>query len=53
MVDWVCEGDEADTRLALDWYERGGPPVDKPSRSGFGTKLLQTALGQRPRQVEP
>ena len=46
-VDWVVRGSAENSQLALDWYERGGPPVDKPSRSGFGTKLMQTALGQR------
>lgn len=31
--------------LRLLWEEQGGPPVEPPRRSGFGTNLLQRALG--------
>jgi two-component sensor histidine kinase len=34
-----CNGTE--TGLCLRWQEVGGPPVTPPSRTGFGTKLLQ------------
>ncbi|MGN6572833.1 MAG: sensor histidine kinase [Pseudolabrys sp.] len=34
----------ADGRIALDWIERGGPPVAKPSRRGFGSRLIQDIL---------
>lgn len=30
--------------LQLTWCERGGPPVQAPSRRGFGSKLLERAL---------
>ncbi len=30
--------------LVLDWIETGGPPVSPPSRSGFGTLLIQRGL---------
>jgi two-component system, chemotaxis family, sensor kinase Cph1 len=30
--------------LKLTWRESGGPPVSKPARSGFGTKLITTSL---------
>jgi PAS domain S-box-containing protein len=30
--------------LALSWREEGGPPVEPPARSGFGTRLLQRSL---------
>jgi two-component system, chemotaxis family, CheB/CheR fusion protein len=33
-----------DRRLDLEWTERGGPRPTEPSRSGFGTKLLQSGL---------
>lgn len=36
----------ADTRriLLLDWQEIGGPPVQQPTRKGFGSTLLQRVL---------
>ncbi|WP_368086310.1 sensor histidine kinase [Microvirga flocculans] len=30
--------------LTLRWAERHGPPVEKPSRTGFGSKLIQQVL---------
>lgn len=30
--------------LTLRWTERHGPPVEKPSRTGFGSKLIQQVL---------
>jgi two-component sensor histidine kinase len=45
-----------DTRngeLSLDWRERGGPPVCKPTRRGFGSRLIEEGLfyelGRRPK----
>jgi len=31
-------------RLRLEWVERGGPPVQPPTRQGFGTRLLRRGL---------
>jgi len=33
------------TRLRIHWQEIGGPPVSPPERSGFGTTLIDRALG--------
>jgi two-component sensor histidine kinase len=30
--------------LHFRWQERGGPPVQKPTRRGFGTVLLEHAI---------
>jgi PAS domain S-box-containing protein len=30
--------------VAVEWRERGGPPVAAPARRGFGTRLLKTVL---------
>jgi len=37
---WTHRNDE----LRLVWVERGGPPVAVPERSGFGMRLLRSAL---------
>jgi two-component sensor histidine kinase/CheY-like chemotaxis protein len=31
--------------LSLDWKESGGPPVDPPGRTGFGTKIISSVSG--------
>jgi two-component sensor histidine kinase len=33
------------TRLRLHWREAGGPPVSAPAKYGFGTTLIERALG--------
>jgi two-component sensor histidine kinase len=40
----VAWGPGAPGRLRLDWEESGGPPVEAPSRSGFGSALIQKVL---------
>jgi two-component sensor histidine kinase len=30
--------------MVLDWKEAGGPPVESPKRTGFGTRMLQMAV---------
>jgi two-component sensor histidine kinase len=42
-ISWLEQSAE---RGCLIWKERFGPEVVKPSRSGFGSKLLQTAFPQ-------
>ncbi|WP_055047292.1 HWE histidine kinase domain-containing protein [Devosia sp. A16] len=39
-VNWELE----DEHLVLSWTESDGPAVVKPSRRGFGTRLIDTAL---------
>lgn len=38
----------ADGAVVLDWRESGGPPVCKPMRKGFGSRLVSDAI---PRQL--
>ena len=39
-ISWqVTEGPDAE--LVVRWQEAGGPPVSKPSRLGFGSRLLE------------
>jgi PAS domain S-box-containing protein len=35
-----------DRRLHLTWTENGGPPVETPTRRGFGTRLIERSLAQ-------
>ena len=32
--------------LFLRWTERGGPPVKKPTRTGFGSRLIERSLAR-------
>lgn len=43
-VDWSIEDISEERRLHLSWQERGGPPVQQPSRKGFGSMLLERVL---------
>ncbi len=41
-LSWRIDGG----RMHLDWIESGGPPVEEPTRKGFGTRMI-TSLGQQ------
>ncbi len=42
-VVWsVVEG--SPRRLRLSWHERGGPPVEAPSRIGYGSRLIDRTI---------
>jgi two-component sensor histidine kinase/CheY-like chemotaxis protein len=43
-VSWTT--DEEKQRLHLTWTERGGPPVQPPTRRSFGTRMMES-LGQQ------
>lgn len=43
-VTWSLSAGDGQSRLVLDWRERGGPPVTPPSRKGFGSRLLLQGL---------
>jgi two-component sensor histidine kinase len=47
-VSWQLrtkEGNTANQELVLDWVERGGPPVEPPSRRGLGSRLIAKQNG--------
>ena len=44
QVAWSLEPLETGSRLSLQWREVGGPRVSPPSRSGFGTRLIERGL---------
>jgi len=43
-VTWTIDDDKQ--RLCLTWTERGGPPVQPPTRRSFGTRMMES-LGQQ------
>ena len=43
-VAWTTDEDRQ--RLRLSWTERGGPPVQPPTRRSFGTRMMES-LGQQ------
>jgi two-component sensor histidine kinase len=43
-VMWHVSEASEQSNLRLQWTERGGPPVEKPQRKGFGSTLLQRVL---------
>ncbi len=42
VIGWQVE--HAAGCIVITWLERGGPPVTPPAETGFGTKLIQTAM---------
>ena len=42
-VTWSVDGPQPGT-LNLQWAESGGPPVKKPTRKGFGSRLIERNL---------
>lgn len=43
-VVWTATPGPDGSAFALTWTERGGPPVAPPTRSGFGSGMIQRAL---------
>ena len=39
-IRWQSGGD----RLKLSWKEMGGPAVDRPTKRGFGTRMIERGL---------
>jgi two-component sensor histidine kinase/CHASE1-domain containing sensor protein len=43
-VSWETREQTGQPWLHLLWQEGGGPPVEPPTRRGFGTRLIETGL---------
>jgi two-component sensor histidine kinase len=44
-VNWDRQnGDNAETRVKIEWRESGGPPVVTPSKLGYGTSLIRELI---------
>jgi PAS domain S-box-containing protein len=45
-ITWTIENTADPARLRVRWQEAGGPPVQVPTRRGFGTRLIERSLAQ-------
>ena len=45
-IQWSTEGMGTEARFKFQWQELNGPPVDPPTRQGFGRMLLEDAVAQ-------
>jgi PAS domain S-box-containing protein len=45
-ISWTVVPGDGGSRLVLHWRESGGPPVQAPSRRGFGSRLIERSLAQ-------
>ncbi len=43
-VAWHVQGEGGQAAVSVVWREVGGPPVETPHRSGFGTTLVRRSL---------
>jgi two-component system CheB/CheR fusion protein len=44
-VKWELINDDRARRMRLTWTENGGPPGKAPTRTGFGSYLIENGLG--------
>jgi two-component sensor histidine kinase len=44
QLNWTVEETDA-PHFSLLWVESGGPPVQEPTRQGYGTRYVRSALG--------
>lgn len=43
-VEWLVLSNKGAGELQLTWAESGGPSVERPTRSGFGSRLIERSL---------
>ncbi len=44
-IEWDIQANgAAEPQFMMSWVERGGPPVAKPQRRGFGSKVTSTMV---------
>jgi PAS domain S-box-containing protein len=44
LIAWTIEPAPEGNRLVLRWQEKNGPPVEPPSRKGFGSRVIERGL---------
>ncbi len=45
-ITWSVDRSRQPAHLLLRWQEMKGPPVQAPSRRGFGSRLIERSLAQ-------
>jgi two-component sensor histidine kinase len=45
LLDWTV--DKAHSKFQLRWRERGGPAVTVPTRTGFGSRIIDEYCGSQ------
>jgi two-component sensor histidine kinase len=45
-ISWTLDRQAAPPRIRLRWQESDGPPVRRPNRRGFGSRLIERSLSQ-------
>lgn len=43
-LNWRLEEEGTAIRAVVEWVERGGPPVEPPTRRGYGTAFIDSAV---------
>jgi two-component system CheB/CheR fusion protein len=43
-LGWMVARRDGQRELTVTWREHGGPPAQRPTASGFGTTLIETAI---------
>jgi two-component sensor histidine kinase len=46
IITWKVESGASGDRMRLQWRESGGPPVTRPSRKDFGSRLIEGGLAR-------
>ncbi|GJD47046.1 Blue-light-activated histidine kinase [Methylobacterium cerastii] len=46
IVSWDVADRSGSDRLWFQWQEVGGPRVSRPTRTGFGSRMIERALAQ-------
>ncbi|WP_295071518.1 HWE histidine kinase domain-containing protein [Tabrizicola sp.] len=44
LIEWQLQPSDKGQDFTLQWTEHGGPPVTRPERTGFGSKVIKHAL---------
>jgi len=45
-LEWAFDDKAGQPQLRLRWIERGGPPVERPTRKGFGHVVIENMVAQ-------
>ena len=46
-ISWSTGRPQSEDAFRFEWTERGGPPVIKPKRQGFGSRLVERVMAQK------